>query len=185
MHYSGPKTMPCLHISTLLEWKTQQKGLVLLQLYLEWKNITKWHKWVTLHVWEVFIMPYYAGPCNERLLTHGVLSQLKWKEQSSVVLGSHVCPTITHEMVQLSLTHTGDKMPQEMMCQKNIAWKQWQLWLYCRYIVKEWHLVPAVRSDVVTDKLYHHFASSTNNLIKIKIQMIRSFINIFQINFTF
>lgn len=24
-------------------------------------------------------MPYYAGPCNERLLTHGVLSQLKWK----------------------------------------------------------------------------------------------------------
>lgn len=72
-------------------------------------------------------MPYYAGPCNERLLTHGVLSQLKWKEQSSVVLGSHVCPTITHEMVQLSLTHTGDRMPREMMCQKNVAWKQWQL----------------------------------------------------------
>lgn len=56
-------------------------------------------------------MPYYAGPCNERLLTHGVLSQLKWKEQNSVVLGSHVCPAITHKMVQLSLTHTGDKMP--------------------------------------------------------------------------
>lgn len=63
-------------------------------------------------------MPYYAGPCNERLLTHGVLSQLKWKEQSRVVLGSHVCPTITHEMVQLSLTHTGDKMPREMMSEK-------------------------------------------------------------------
>lgn len=63
-------------------------------------------------------MAYYAGPCNERLLTHGVLSQLKWKEQSSVVLGSHVCPAITHEMVQLSLTHTGDKMPREMMSEK-------------------------------------------------------------------
>lgn len=71
-------------------------------------------------------MPYYAGPCNERLLTHGGLNQLKWKEQSSVVLGSQVCPTITHEMVRLSLTHTRDKMPREMMCQTNAAWKQWQ-----------------------------------------------------------